>query len=242
MPKHNRFRVLALCCASQQRAVAIATGAEPYISPPASYDTFKLGEQLRTRGPFDLLYLSLHGYPDVPYLIGDQGLPAVSTADFQGIDLSNTVVFSASCHFTETPFVSAILACNPKLLIGGPGRNYTRSLSIVGANLLGHLFRRALQHNYPAHLAFLIAKSALNIRTYRLKKRKDQLPPPDHSDDRTYNLHLKLAEDIYANLDALKFHPIQATVPGTDRTPDQCQRLTPLNPDPITKRKEPHAT
>jgi hypothetical protein len=229
------FRVLALCCASQERAVSVAAGVAPYTSPPAHYETFKLGNHIRTRGPFDLLYLSLHGYETLPYLHGDRGIPAVAVADFQELDLSQTVVFAASCHFTQTPFVPAILACKPRLLIGGPGRNYTRPHTLVGANLLGYLLRIALQlntggvHPLPPPIALSIAKAGLHVRTSLLKQRLKKLSNSprhcrtpdsagdcseaadccDDTDDRREQTRLRLAEDIHANIDALTFHTIQ---------------------------------
>lgn len=201
------FRVLALCCASQERAVSVAAGVAPFTSPPAHHETFKLGNHIRTRGPFDLLYLSLHGYETLPYLHGDRGTPAVAVADFQNLDLSQTVVFAASCHFTQTPFAPAILACNPRLLIGGPGRNYTRPQTLVGANLLGYLLRIVLQlntggvHPLPPTIALSIAKAGLHVRTNILKQRQKR------TDD--HDTRLRLAEDIHANLDALNFHAVQ---------------------------------
>jgi hypothetical protein len=193
-------KTLALCCASQERAVSIAAGVAPYTSPPAHHETFKLGNYIRQHGPFDLLYLSLHGYETLPYLHGERGIPAVAVADFQNLDLSQTVVFAASCHFTHTPFAPAILACNPRLLIGGPGRNYTRPHTLVGANLLGYLLRLALQLRQPPTIALSIAKAGLHVRTLNLKQRQKRA---DNHDTR-----LRLAEDIHANIDALAFHAV----------------------------------
>lgn len=184
----------AFCPASQRWAVSRAAGAEPLTSPPMTAEAFDAGLLLDR----DLLYISLHGLPDQPYWYGDDYLTALSVQAFtfgtahRHLSLRHTVVYVASCHFTDGPFLDAIKTCRPRALIAGSGENYARSHSLVGPHLLGYYLRRALEAGLPPRLALATAKYRVQITTNRLKS---------HAKTRD----TRLEEDIAANTDALRF-------------------------------------
>jgi len=215
------FPTFAFCPPSQRWAVRHAAGVEPLTCPPYHYapsppppspprlrDSGEGNALPSARGevlPFDpallrhqsLLYFSLHGIPDQPYWYGDNHTTAMSVDAFRNLDLSETVVFVANCHLPDTPFLAAILACNPLFLAGGKGENFTRGHSLVGAHLLGYLFRLALQLRIPPAHALAMAKYTLTTRTDALREetRRTKGRAAKH----------RIAEDIAANQDALEF-------------------------------------
>jgi len=216
------LNVYALCPASQRWAVAQAAGVAPLTSPPLRLGTRQAaGLDPGLLEGRDLLYLALHGLPGEPYWYGDGAMTALSTAAFRGahdgrpLALRNTVVFVASCHFTEGPFFAALLACRPRALIAGSGENYARSLSLVGPHLLGYYLRRALEAGLLPRLALEVAKARLRGATRRLQSASDGADrghPADRAGQgkafprpRPGGAAARLAEDIAANRDALRF-------------------------------------
>jgi len=189
----HKLNTFAFCCPTQRWAVSHAAGAEPLTCPPTTYERFDPAS-LRHR---NLLYFSLHGIPDQPYWYGADHITAMSTDAFQALDLSATVVFVANCHLPDTPFLSAILQCEPRFLAGGQGTNFTRGQSLVGAHLLGYLFRIALSLDIAPRHAFALAKYTLTTRTQALTNAAAR------EKNRARKRHL--AEDIAANTDALDF-------------------------------------
>lgn len=199
------MKTFAYCSASQRAAVARASRVEPLTSPPMHIEQFS-PDLLCGR---DLLYFSLHGLPDQPYWYGDDYLTAMSTEAFLHLDLSQTVVFVASCHFTAGPFLPAIRDCTPRAIIAGAGENYTRGESLVGANLLGYFLTRALAAHLPPRLALATARYRLYLHNHRLRY---QLPsPPGRGERRPESARgegTRLAQDLAANQDALHFEVI----------------------------------
>jgi hypothetical protein len=187
----GHLNTFAYCLASQCQAVARASGATPLTSPPMVASAFPR----RLLEGRDLLYLALHGMPGQPYFYGDTFETALSVTAIEGLDLSATVVFCTSCHFTESPWLPAFLACNPRMLIGGDGPNYARNVTPVGAHLLGHHLRRALAAGLKPEWAFAYAQ-------HRLRRAVS---------NPTHHVRRRLAEDLTANQDALLF---RAYTPG----------------------------
>lgn len=196
---------LAFSCYSHRWAVAHAAGVEPLTCPPLRWgapakpcaagpgaphlhpDTYFDPGRLADH---DLLYFALHGFPDQPYWYGDDYLTALSVDAFDGLDLRSTVVFVACCHFTEGPFLEAIQACKPKMIIGGGGQNFARRYALVGPHLLGYLFRNAYQTGLTAEASFALAKQGVKMRARAAPKLRH------HKTD---------LEDQAANKDALRF-------------------------------------
>jgi len=121
----------------------------------------------------------------------------MSTDAFHNLDLSETIVFVANCHLPDTPFLEAILDCNPLFLAGGTGVNLTRGHSLVGAHLLGYLFRLAVELRIPPAVALAMAKYTLTLRTDALDLETKRI--------KTRSAKRRLSEDIAANRDALEF-------------------------------------
>ena len=205
----------AYCTPSQRWAVLHAAGVDPLTSPPYHYSpepaTLSPPSARPREGgaggglPFDpgnlrhrhLLYFSLHGIPNQPFWYGADHITAMSISAFQGLDLSNTIVFVTNCHLPNTPFLDAILECKPRFLVGGQGVNFTRGHSIVGAHLLGYLFRLAIELRIaPAH-ALAMAKFTLTTRTDYMQERAKRT--------KSRSAKRRIAEDIAANQDALQF-------------------------------------
>ena len=185
--KLRRINTFAYCLASQRQAVARAAGTTPLTAPPMTGASFSQ-RLLRHR---DLIYLALHGMPGQPYLYGDAFETALGIDVLEGLDLSSAVVFVTACHFTETPWLPALLDCNPRLLIAGDGPNFARNVTPVGAHLLGHHLRRGLEAAMPPSWAFAFAQRMLRFAVTHYA--------PHHT-DRT-----RAAEDLAANQDALLF-------------------------------------
>ena len=189
----NYLNVFAFCCPSHRWAVLHAAGVEPLTCPPITYELFDSG-LLHHR---DRLYFSLHGTPDQPYWYGADHITAMSIDAFQALDLSGTVVFVANCHLPSTPFLDAILECKPRFLAGGQGTNFTRGHSLVGAHLLGYLFRIALSLDIAPPNALAMAKYTLTTRT--------EAAAQDAAREKSRARRRRLREDIAANKDALEF-------------------------------------
>jgi hypothetical protein len=194
--KPDHLSTFAFACPSHRWAVSHAAGVEPLTAPPTTIDTFDPGLLADRR----LLYFSLHGIPDQPYWYGQDLVTAMSVDAFQGLDLSDTVVFVANCHLGETPFLPAILDCNPRCLVGGTGVNFTRAHTLVGAHLLGYLFRLALELGLEPQHAFAIAR-------YSLRKRNDHTAAQAGTLTQHKDRHKRrrLEENMAANTDALHF-------------------------------------
>jgi len=213
------FPTFAYCSPSQCWAVSHAAGVDPLTCPPYHYapppsppppppspQLLSAGGEGRGGGQlFDsallrhrkLLYFSLHGIPGQPYWYGANHTTAMSTAAFHDLDLSDTIVFVANCHLPQTPFLQAILDCNPLYLVGGQGVNFTRGHSLVGAHLLGYLFRLALELRIPPAQALAMAKYTLTARTGALQEDAKRL--------KNRSAKRRLLDDITANQDALDF-------------------------------------
>jgi len=199
------FPTLAFCTPEQRWAVLHAAGVEPLTCPPYLYARASDPPSPQPAKHFDpgllrnrrLLYFSLHGIPHQPYWYGQDNITAMSVDAFQGLDLSETIVFAANCHLPETPFLPAILACKPLLLVGGQGVNLTRGHSLIGAHLLGYLFRLALEVPIRPAYALAMAKYTLTLRTDALQQEADQL--------KNRLRKQRILDDITANQDALAF-------------------------------------
>ena len=122
---------------------------------------------------------------------------AMHISAFDDLDLSDTIVFVAGCHFSTGPFLEAIQARNPKFVVGGEGDNYTRGHTLVGAHLLGYLFTRSLNCGLTPHSSLALAKAGLRVRTRKIKRA--------HATTRKKGAKKRLLEDIRANTDALQF-------------------------------------
>jgi hypothetical protein len=187
------MRTFAYTTPSQRWAVTRAAGVDPLTSPPITTDDFST----RLLTHHDLLYFSLHGLPNQPTWYGDHNTPALSTHAFTGpdgepLDLSRAIVFVATCYFTDSPFLPAILACRPRALIAGTGPNYARGETLTGAHLLGYYLRQALDLHLPPAFALATAKRRITLLNTRLHLHID-------------HHNARLQEDIQANIDALAF-------------------------------------
>jgi hypothetical protein len=140
----------------------------------------------------DLLYFSLHGRTRDVHWFGDDDEIALHVDAFQGLDLSRTVVFVANCYLPTSPFLGAILACGPRLLVAGEGQNFTRTGDLIGANLLGYYIRRAVQLGLPPRQAYTLALARLKTKCRTLSRKA-------RAGD------AQAREDLAANRDALAF-------------------------------------
>jgi hypothetical protein len=189
-----RPNVFAYCGRSQRLAVAKAAGVMPLTCPPITAEYFKR-EWLER--PYDLLYFSLHGLPEQPYWYGDKWITAITAEQFAGLDLSETVVFAANCYLEGSPMEKAVLDCHAKALVGGSGRNWTRAVRLVGANLLGWYFRRLLLCGFEASNALHLAKLGVKGKNAQIKNR---VIKRDYDD-----------EDYEANRDAMAFKVLKTS-------------------------------
>jgi hypothetical protein len=139
-----------------------------------------------------MLFIALHGIPGQEYLYGDNYATGPHVSAFYNLDLSRTVVFAASCYFARTPFLQAVLDCNPRALIAGEGYNYARNQTLVGAYLLGFYVRTILEHTPGADPCWLLTSAKIMLQSHTALLRKGS--------------RKRRREDAQANADALKFN------------------------------------
>jgi hypothetical protein len=164
------MRTIAYCCQSFAESVARAAGVTPTTSPPATWRNLPGAGRLpdETGRPLspglqkvDLLYLKLHGVKHEPYLYGDNWTTALHTTALAGLDLSGLTVFSACCHFFDTPWPDAFAEAGCDQIIAGHGLNWARSQTVAGADRLGRLFRIFLSAHMPVARSLDLAKFCL---------------------------------------------------------------------------------
>lgn len=140
-----------------------AAGAVPCTCPPVLLESFDLA-WLSGR---DLLYFNLDGAPGSPYWYGDDYRPALSAAQLEQADLSGAVVFVANCFLPESPMLEVLLKAGAGVVVGGGGKNFSRSGRVGGADLLGLWFRRGLAWGLRPEMALWLAR--MRLRTIRHK-------------------------------------------------------------------------
>lgn len=185
-----RPNVFAYCGRGQRLAVQKAAGVKPLTCPPINVSNFN-SDWLHPEKPYKLLYFSLHGLPEQPYWYGENWETAISAQHFEGIDLTQTVIFAANCYFEGSAMEKALLACNPRAIIGGSGRNWTRTVRLIGANLLGWYFRRLFLCGLGVNQSLHLAKLGVKGNNAKIKNKVIKSPAD--------------AVDVDANLDAMKF-------------------------------------
>lgn len=151
----------------------------------------------------DFIYFKLHGLPEQPYWYGDNWLTAISADQLKDVALTGTVIFVANCYLEESPFLQALLDTGA-MVFGGAGLNFAAAKGLIGADLLGRTFRRALEmHSLTGHKltptrAFTLAK--LKVAHVTLKMMRTANARRTKTGRRTY-----LETRIAANVDAAKF-------------------------------------
>lgn len=146
----------------------------------------------------DFIYFKLHGLPNQPYWYGDNWITAMSTDQLKSVALKGTIIFVANCYLEESPFLPALLNTGA-LVFGGAGQNFAAARGLIGADLLGRTFRRALEitnRRITPTSAFALAKlrvSHITLKMMRTAKRAK-------TGRRAY-----LQTRIAANVDAAQF-------------------------------------
>jgi len=148
----------AYCCESFAEGTRRAAGVEPITCPPISAASV-LG---LWDGPYDFIYLDLHGRPGDTQWYGDDRIVALTAEQVRGLDLNGTIVFAVNCYLgdDDSPMLDALLDAGAAYVIGGGGENFGGTRSLMGAAALGMYFRSALRGLDPLR-ALALAKTAL---------------------------------------------------------------------------------
>lgn len=140
------MRTFAYCCQSFEKTTRRAAGVKPLTCPPVDAGEF---DPQRLEGPepgtpWDLIYLDLHGQSGDTAWYGDDWLPALTEEQVRSVDLGGAVVFAINCYLADddSPMMDALLDAGAQYVIGGPGLNYGGVSSMIGASMMGSLFRR----------------------------------------------------------------------------------------------------
>jgi hypothetical protein len=118
---------------------------------------------------YDLLYFKLHGAAGQAFWYGDNWLTAIGADQLRQADLDGAGVFVTNCHLYEvvdglnepSEMLKALLFAGARFVVGGPGANWALTKRVFGADLLGMLFRGALQRGYRPDAALEVAKKKL---------------------------------------------------------------------------------
>lgn len=159
------MKVQAVCCASFQQSVRRAAGVLPLLSPPLQLETFK---PAMLEG-YDFLYFKLHGLPGQAFWYGDNWVTAFSADQLRQADLGSAGVFVANCHLYEVvgdqrmpgEMLRALMDAGARFVVGGAGPNWALKKRVFGADMLGWLFRGAIQRGYRPQAALEAAKKRL---------------------------------------------------------------------------------
>lgn len=140
---------------------------EPFTCPPVRASN--LDPQWLTggaAGPWDLIYLDLHGQPGDAAWYGDDHIVALTEAQVRGVDLGGAVVFAVSCYLADddSPMMDALLDAGARYVIGGTGPNYGGKSVIIGAPLLGLRFRQFYGLFHDPLRALWLAKRSVSIQ------------------------------------------------------------------------------
>lgn len=152
------MRTWAYCCKTFAESARRAAGVEPVTCPPTSEaSVLDLWD-----GPYDFIYLDLHGRPGDTQWYGDERIVALTAEQVRGLDLQGAVVFAVNCYLgdDDSPMLEALLDAGAAYVVGGSGENYGGARRLMGAAALGMYFRSALRGFDPLR-ALTLAKTVL---------------------------------------------------------------------------------
>jgi hypothetical protein len=169
------MRILAYCIAPAREAVRAATGVAPLTSPPWTADVLR---PERLRG-YDLLYVRLHGLPNVAYTWfgeGERGtlVPALSKEHLDALEpdgLGGAVVVLANCYGADSPMVKELYQAGASAVIAGHGPNIAAANRLVGTDLLVRWIIIALRAGLSASRSLHAAKARLALSAWRAADR-----------------------------------------------------------------------
>jgi hypothetical protein len=155
------MRTFAYCCLSFSDSARRAAGVRPVTCPPTSDATITQ----QWHGPYDLVYLDLHGRKGATRWYGDGGTVALRADQVRELDLHGAVIFAVNCYLgdDDSPMLDALLDAGATYVIGGAGRNWAGRRTVMGAARLGKLFRHALAAGIPVLRGLAVAKSVLGV-------------------------------------------------------------------------------
>jgi len=157
------MRVFAYCDRSFAQGMRRVAGVKPVTCPPMTAETFE-PHWLEDR---ELILIDLHGEPGEAawYAIDDAGsvprcIDALRAEQIRQADLGNAIVFAASCYLADedSPMLDALLDAGARYVIAAPGENYAGRRRLMGASLLGYIFRLALERGRHPLKALAVAK------------------------------------------------------------------------------------
>lgn len=148
------MRVVAYCARRYTKATEKICGREAvlYTCPPLTDGAFRLGrEHEAALYGYDVLVLNLHGFPNLPVWLGDDGQVALKAETLAGMDLNKVGVCAVNCYLGDEPSVmrNAVWQSGAAWLLAGAGENYGGTVGMVGADVLIHHFLKALPGRTP---------------------------------------------------------------------------------------------
>ena len=153
------MRIWAYCCASFAPSARKAAGVDPVTCPPITVDDVLA----HWDGPYDFVYIDLHGRPGDVQWYGDERIPALTADQVRGMDFEGAIVFAVNCYLgdDDSPMLDALLDAGASYVIGGAGENFGGARHLMGAPLLAMYFRRALRGSLDVLRALSLAKTVL---------------------------------------------------------------------------------
>ncbi len=156
-----------------------AAGVRPLLSPPVTAATFAPSQL----AGYDFIYFKLHGLLRESYWYGDNWQTALTVRQIADADLSSAVVFVANCFLWEpgpdptekAPMLRALLEAGARAVVGGPGENYARKQTVMGADRLGRDFRITLALGLAPSIAFKLAHKRYSLQAKHKLKRPNKL-------------------------------------------------------------------
>ena len=156
------MRAFGYCVKSAKQAVHTAVGVEPVTSPPVTAGSF-IPKMLEGH---DLIYIRLHGDPNLPHWYNDQWDAAITMSDIEAADLGGAVVVVASCYGAGDPKVAALYRAGASVVVAGEGINWG-GVYAIGTDLLTLWIRRGMTWGLEIREALLLAKARLALTAWR---------------------------------------------------------------------------
>lgn len=167
------MRTFAYCAKTFAPAMARVAGITPVTCPPWNAFTFR-PQWLEGR---ELIYFDLHGLPGLDHWFEEVPSPmlnipgrtvAITAEQIRSVDLGGAVVFCLSCYLEwGSPMLEALLAANASYVIGGEGLNWGGTHQLMGADLLGLWFRRALERGREPLAALALARHIVKLDLWK---------------------------------------------------------------------------
>lgn len=165
------MKIFALTTVPARAAVQAATGVQPWTSPPWVAETL----QPEHLAGHDLIYIRLHGLPDLNGWLGEddkENYPlALGLENLTGADLGGAIVILANCYGASSPLVPDLYRAGAGAVVAGPGPNMAGGSRVIGTDKLAREIIRAMFAGQDIKRALRSARRKLLWTSYRAADR-----------------------------------------------------------------------